>query len=47
VIWRYSSTRIQFGFGVVYGGQLQLHNGDQYTVNVRGVRASGTVSISP
>jgi hypothetical protein len=46
VIWKYSSTQIQYGFGVVYGGTLQIHSGDSYTVNVRGVRESGTVTFS-
>jgi hypothetical protein len=46
VIWKYSSTQIQYGFGVVYGGTLQIHSGDPYTVNVRGVRKSGTVTFS-
>ena len=46
VIWKYSSTQIQYGFGVVYGGTLQIHSGDSYTVNVRGVRKSGTVAFS-
>ena len=47
MIWQYSSTRIQFCFGVVYGGVLQLDNRDRYITNVRGVTNTGTVSISP
>jgi hypothetical protein len=43
VVWKYSSTQIQYGFGVVYGGTLQIHSGDSYTVNVKGVKTSGTV----
>jgi hypothetical protein len=44
VIWRYSRVKITYGFGVVYGGSLVLHNGDNYVVNVRGASFSGTVS---
>ena len=45
VIWRYASTVIQFGFGVVYGPPYVLQSGQRYTVKVGTARASGSVSF--
>jgi hypothetical protein len=47
VIWEYTPTQIQYGFGSVYAGfPPGLQNGDKYSVRVKGASASGTVSFS-
>jgi len=47
VIWKYTATRIQYGFGSVYAGFAPgLQNGNHYSLHVKGASVSGTVHFS-
>jgi hypothetical protein len=47
VIWKYTPTQIQYGFGIVYNGfPPGLQNEDHYSLHVKGAVASGTVAFT-
>jgi hypothetical protein len=46
VIWKYTPTQIQFGFGYVYHSFTPLQNGQSYSLVVKGATHSGTVNFT-
>jgi hypothetical protein len=47
VIWEYTPTQIEYGFGSVYAGFTPgLQNGDRYSLHVKGASVTGTVTFT-
>jgi len=47
VIWKYTPTQIQYGFGSVYTSfNSPLENGNPYSLHVKGASVSGTVTFT-
>jgi hypothetical protein len=48
VIWKYTPTQIQYGFGSVYTSfNSPLQNGNPYSLHVKGASVSGAVEFTP